>query len=428
MNKKALVEFYTKRYEYLIELSNDSIDLDSICSTPVYDPHIEQKSDNPIMIIGNSPNIDDEHLPFNGRSRKLLYELLESSGLDREKDVVTTNAFPFSISEVTKKGNLTNRATSSMEILIGSLLLIKEIELVQPKIIIALGKTALLALQYVNDQEFINSIEDLNTNYFVISKINSINLTNIVVGTSHYPDMFNIKNPIKRNELLRFFKRVKIIYDDGFEKLKTHKQNGFMAEYDNYSDIREYCEEVAKSIFSENLLPTPRIYEEYFYRLLAKKDKSIQQKIKNSLAIERSHYGRQIIETENSVPDDRKYDSLYRIHSKEYFDQELENEIAKAEIDDTHLSSVLIIKTTNMDKFEEYEKIREERKMIAILKQQTRTNDLITNSDVDTFIVLLSGTTGELAVSVKNRIENALKIDKELKLEIAVRLEFIGQY
>jgi DNA polymerase len=280
MNKEALLDFYKKRYEFLLELSSDSMDISSILDTAIYEPYIDEKGDNPIMVVGNTPKIDDEMLPFNGRSKKLLNDILQDVGLDRKKDVVTTNAFPFMITEKTKKGNTTNRAPSSMETLIGSLLLIKEIEIIQPKVIVALGSTALQALKYINDQDFLNSIDDLSLNYFVVSKLNSIHLDNIVVGTSHYPDMFNLRNPIKKNELTRFFKRVFIIYTDGFDKLKTHKKNGFLAEYDNYSDIREYCHEVATTIFSENLLPTPRIYEEYFYKMLAKKDKELQHKIK----------------------------------------------------------------------------------------------------------------------------------------------------
>jgi GGDEF domain-containing protein len=64
--------------------------------------------------------------------------------------------------------------------------------------------------------------------------------------------------------------------------------------------------------------------------------------------------------------------------------------------------------------------------MIAILKHQTRSNDLITNADIDTFVVLLRGTTGDIAKSVKNRIEKALIDDKDMNLNISLSLEYIG--
>lgn len=426
MNKEKLIEFYNKRFDYLIEIAHGAIDLDSISNEVIFDPYIDEKDQNPIMVIGNLPRANEGALPFNGRSKELLYEILEKCGISRQQNILTTNAFPFALTEMTKKGTLTNRAPSSMETLIGSLLLIKEIELVQPKLIIALGETAFMSLKYINDQTFLNSIESLTQNHFVISKLNCLNNNEVIVGISHYPNTINIKNPLKKNDLVRFFKRVALIYTEGFDKLTTHKKNGFVAEYDNYSDIREYCEEVATMIFSDNLLPTPKIYEEYFYRILDKKNKEFQTKIKQALTIEKHHYSTRVKNSDFNLIEDRMFDAIYGVHSKEYFEEELEKEIMKAEIDGKSNSSVLIIKTNNIDDFDEYSKMQQEKIMISVLKQQVRGNDLLANSDVDTFVILLRYTSGEQAKSVQDRIYTALQKSVDLKLDISVKLEMLG--
>ena len=92
-----------------------------------------------IMIIGEGPgsNEDKEGIPFVGRAGQLLDKMIMSINLDR-KNVYITNVVNFRPPE--------NRSPTPEEIKKYLPYLIKHIEIINPKIILLLGSTALNAI------------------------------------------------------------------------------------------------------------------------------------------------------------------------------------------------------------------------------------------------------------------------------------------
>lgn len=106
-----------------------------------------------LMIIGEAPGREEivSHIPFHGDSGKELMKSLASIGLTRD-DVYITSAVrsrPYDIKEVfSKRENKTvtkypNRKPTKKEILAHALFLDYEIKRVKPKLIVAVGNTAL---------------------------------------------------------------------------------------------------------------------------------------------------------------------------------------------------------------------------------------------------------------------------------------------
>ncbi len=89
-----------------------------------------------VMFVGEAPGADEdkEGLPFVGRAGKLLTQLLNDVGLDREKDVYIAN--------VLKCRPPGNRDPLPSEIKACSPYLVKQIKIIQPKILVALGRFA----------------------------------------------------------------------------------------------------------------------------------------------------------------------------------------------------------------------------------------------------------------------------------------------
>ena len=100
-----------------------------------------------IMLIGEGPgsNEDKEGLPFVGRAGELLNKMLASINLDRT-NVYITNVVNYRPPE--------NRRPTDKEIARYLPFLVKHIEIINPKILVLLGSTALNAL--VGDQEVIS--------------------------------------------------------------------------------------------------------------------------------------------------------------------------------------------------------------------------------------------------------------------------------
>lgn len=95
---------------------------------------------SPIMFIGEAPGADEdkEKKPFVGRSGKLLTACIESFGVLRE------NVF---ITNIVKCRPPENRNPSPKEIKIGKTLILEnEIQIINPKLIVALGSVALNGL------------------------------------------------------------------------------------------------------------------------------------------------------------------------------------------------------------------------------------------------------------------------------------------
>ena len=98
-----------------------------------------------IMIIGEGPgsNEDQEGLPFVGRAGTLLDKMLASINLDR-KSVYITNVVNYRPPE--------NRRPTEEEIVRYLPYLKKHIEIINPKIIILLGSTAMKALTNIDEE------------------------------------------------------------------------------------------------------------------------------------------------------------------------------------------------------------------------------------------------------------------------------------
>lgn len=93
-----------------------------------------------IMIIGEAPgqNEDEQGLPFVGKSGQLLDKILQSVGLSSDRDVYISNAIRCRPPE--------NRTPSTQEIEACKPYLLEQIRLVDPKIILLTGATAVKAL------------------------------------------------------------------------------------------------------------------------------------------------------------------------------------------------------------------------------------------------------------------------------------------
>ncbi|MCX7596250.1 MAG: uracil-DNA glycosylase [Fischerella sp.] len=104
----------------------------------------------PIMIVGEAPgqNEDETGLPFVGKAGQLLEKILASVKLDTEKDVY--------ISNVNKCRPPGNRVPTNEEMEACKPYLLEQIRLVDPKIILLAGATAVKAL--INDKRGITKI------------------------------------------------------------------------------------------------------------------------------------------------------------------------------------------------------------------------------------------------------------------------------
>lgn len=93
-----------------------------------------------IMVIGEGPgqNEDEQGLPFVGRAGQLLDKILESVQLDREKDVYVAN--------IVKCRPPNNRVPTDDEVAACKPYLLEQIRLIDPKIILLTGATAVKAI------------------------------------------------------------------------------------------------------------------------------------------------------------------------------------------------------------------------------------------------------------------------------------------
>ncbi len=188
MWKNKLKEFYKKR-DFIKQYVNENIDF-----TEVFDKFIDEKIDNPIMIIGEAPGLNEvkQGEPFVGKAGENLNYLISLSGLDRKKDILITNAFPFRTYK-----DLKNRAPSAKELKIGAELLKKEIEILKPKLVLLLGNSAIKAFSYVCPE-----VKNLK-------KCGFYEVCGLKVGVCYHPSplAFNRKNI--RKSLEEFFKKIK---------------------------------------------------------------------------------------------------------------------------------------------------------------------------------------------------------------------------
>ena len=92
---------------------------------------------NPLMFIGEGPGQDEDEqgLPFVGRAGQLLTKILDSVGIDRNKDCYIAN--------IVKCRPPKNRTPFSTEVEACQSYLIRQIQLVKPRVLVVLGSPSL---------------------------------------------------------------------------------------------------------------------------------------------------------------------------------------------------------------------------------------------------------------------------------------------
>ena len=147
-NNKAINRYNKDNYEISedkskrLELLKKSITSLKNCNLKKNAKNIVFSDGNPkskIMLIGEAPgaNEDQEGLPFVGRAGQLLDKMLSAINLDRKK-VYISNIINYRPPD--------NRRPSEEEIKKYLPFILKHIEIIQPKILVLLGSTAMNAL------------------------------------------------------------------------------------------------------------------------------------------------------------------------------------------------------------------------------------------------------------------------------------------
>jgi uracil-DNA glycosylase len=281
VNKDELLKFYENRWDFLESLDNGTIDFSSINKTNIQDSYILEKKDHPILIVGNFPKFQDmEVLPSSALT--LLKNNLESDNISFQKDVVLTNSFPFALTEKALGNKLINRAPTQIEALAGSIMLLREVELVQPKMIIALGNSALIALKYSKCEKFVKSLDDLSLNFLLDTYLDFLE-QHIIIGYTHYPSSLNMKNDIKLNEFQRFCQNIKIIREKGYREYVNSLTKKDFATF----SFGDFTNSIMTQIEKDYKLATPKVYQEYFFKMLRYQDPDRQEEIKNILLSEK---------------------------------------------------------------------------------------------------------------------------------------------
>lgn len=144
------------------------------------------QSDAKILLIGEAPGAteDEKGIPFCGESGKLLDKMLNTIGLDREKNVYITNTIFWRPPA--------NRRPTPEEIKICKPFVEKHIELLSPKMIILIGGTATTAL--LSKKE---SISYIRKNYY--SYTNQYLKKPIFTAALFHP-AFLLRSPYKKKD------------------------------------------------------------------------------------------------------------------------------------------------------------------------------------------------------------------------------------
>ncbi len=150
-----------------------------------------------VMIIGEAPGADEDRLglPFVGRSGQLLDKMLLSIGLKRE-DVYITNILPWR-----PPGN---RTPTDAEIAVCIPFLKRQIELVNPKVILLLGASA--ANSILENNEPISRLRGHWLEYITSSR-------NKIPALATFHPAFLLRNSAQKSkgwsDFLRLFKKLK---------------------------------------------------------------------------------------------------------------------------------------------------------------------------------------------------------------------------
>lgn len=202
----ALLEFYKARRELL---DSAVLDRDLIDPTPVFDDTFENKVDHPIMIIGEAPGANEveQQKPFVGMAGKNLSEVISFSGLDREKDFLITNAFPFRTFQKSSSG-IKNRTPNTKELQEGAKYLVQEIAIVKPKLILLLGGSSKKSFLKIHDKSAVTTVKNMENHTFTDLEFETID-SKTKIGISFHPSPLVYNIPTKREELIAFFKKIR---------------------------------------------------------------------------------------------------------------------------------------------------------------------------------------------------------------------------
>jgi len=193
MLTSKLKSFYLSRKNF--------ISFENVDYTDVYDPYLDEKIDNPIMIIGEAPGSNEvkEKQPFVGMAGKNLDYLISLSRYDRKKDILITNAFPFRTYENNK-----NRTPKASELKEGAKLLLEEIKIVKPKLILLLGNSAIKSFSYlpIANAKEVNKFERNSINEF------DFGFYSTKIGVTYHPSPISFNRKDIRKDLEEFFKKL----------------------------------------------------------------------------------------------------------------------------------------------------------------------------------------------------------------------------
>ena len=150
---------------------------------------------SPVMLVGEAPDLEDDKtgLTFSGEVGGLLRKMLNAININKE-NIYTTYAINFRPPE--------DRKPTSTEIKKYSQFLQKHISIINPKIIILMGSTAMEALTGLNSKITIErgkwkEVIVKNTNYNVIITFNPSYLLRVPENKKHsWEDLKKIKQKI----------------------------------------------------------------------------------------------------------------------------------------------------------------------------------------------------------------------------------------
>jgi len=147
-----------------------------------------------VFCIGEAPGSEEDlqGLPFVGRSGRCLDRAIRSLNLDPEEDVYVAN--------IIKCHPPDNRRPSNDEICNCIPYLIDQLDLIQPKVILALGTTAIQSL--LNTTESISSLLEKDLTY-----------NNIRVIACYHPSYIIRTGGVSSKYFSLFFNKIKLAFD-----------------------------------------------------------------------------------------------------------------------------------------------------------------------------------------------------------------------
>lgn len=185
------LEFASLRQDALLK---SELNLNILDNSLVFD---NASKDFTVMFVGEAPGGNEvkEGRPFCGMAGKNLQALLDVANIKRQ-DYYITNAFGFR--PLTDKN--TNRAPNKTELLFGAYWLNQEIELLKPKIIVALGDKAANALEKVSLVG--NDFKNLEKNHIMETK------NGFCIAKTLHPSPLVYNMPQKKAILYSFFTKL----------------------------------------------------------------------------------------------------------------------------------------------------------------------------------------------------------------------------